>query len=137
MGLSKGREEFFMEQNEHKQKAIIDIHEEWPWYFKLGASIVNGVPVVIWCVFAYFALTYFSQNPELVSNRDMTLNISMWVTVWGVFSEVAFLTLVSWFFPYFSYKKLQAGTPIEKAACYIFWGFLALAGAMIISAGIR
>lgn len=126
-----------MEPNEQKQRVIVDVNPEDPWYKQLFFNIINGIPIVVWCVFAYFALTYFSQNAELVSNRDMTLNISVWVTIWGVFSEVAFLTLVSWFFPYFSYKKLQAGTPIEKAACYIFWGFLALAGAIIISAGIR
>ncbi len=126
-----------MEPSDKKPKVIVDIDPEWPWYKQIALSIVNALPIIIFGIFTYFTLEHFSHNPELVHNRDMTLNISMHVTVWGIFAEVAFLTLVSWFFPYFSYKKLQAGTPIEKAGCYLFWGFLALAGAIIISAGIR
>lgn len=126
-----------MDPNDNKSRAIINVDEEWPWYLKLGAQIVNGIPVVVWAVFAYFAITHFSGNPDLVYNRDMALNISVTATVWGLFSEVAFLTLVSWFFPYFSYQRVKNGSPIEKAACYLFWGFLAIAGAMIISTGVR
>lgn len=126
-----------MDPNDNKSRALVDIDPAWPWYKKLFFDIVNGIPVVVWAVIAYMAVVYFSNNPELVYNRDMSLNLSVWITVWGIFSEVAFLTLVSWFFPYFSYKRLQNGSPMEKAACYLFWGFLALAGAIIISAGIR
>jgi hypothetical protein len=126
-----------MDENKEKSRAIIDIKDEWPWWKVLGAQILNGIPIVIWAVIAYLAMIHFGQNSELVHNRDMTMNISIYTTVWGVISEIAFLGLVSWLFHLFSYERVKNGPPMVQAACFIFWGFLALAGAMIISAGIR
>jgi hypothetical protein len=124
-------------ESDNKSRAIVDVDPNDPWYKQLFFNIINGIPVVVWAIFTYFAIVYFSGNPELLHNRDLTLNISVWLSVWGIFTEVAFLTLVSWFFPYFSHKQVKNGSPMEKAACYLFWGFLAIAGAIIISAGIR
>lgn len=126
-----------MDPNEKKSRAIIDIEDDWPWYIRLAASIVNGLPVAVLVVVTYLVLESFSHNPELVSNRNLTMNIAMYATVWGIFAEVGFLTLVSWFFPYFSYKRIKTSAPIVQATCFLFWGFLALAGAIIIAAGIR
>ena len=120
-----------------KPKAMIDIDPGWPWYTQVAAHIWNGIPVVVWVVFVYFTLVYFNQSPELVHNRDMTLNISMNTTLWGLSAEIAFLTFFSWFFYLFSFKRVQASAPVVQASCYILWGLLAIAGAIIISAGIR
>jgi hypothetical protein len=124
-------------KNPIKSKAIIDINEEWPWYKILGAQIVNGIPIAIWVVIVYFVLGYFNQDPTLVANRDLTMNISMYTTLWGLSAEIAFLTFFSWFFYLFSFKRVQASAPIVQASCYILWGLLAIAGAVIIAAGIR
>jgi hypothetical protein len=121
----------------NKPRVIIDINEEWPWYRILAGQIINGIPVTLWVVFVYFALSYFSQSPELVANRDLTMNISMNTTLWGLSAEIAFLTFFSWFFYLFSFKRVQASAPIVQASCYILWGLLAIAGAIIIAAGIR
>jgi hypothetical protein len=126
-----------MDPNDKKSRAIIDIEDDWPWYLRVGASIVNGLPIVFFIVISYVVLEYFSHNPELVANRDLTMNIAMYATVWGILAEVAFLGLVSWFFPYFSHKRVKNSDPIVQAACFLFWGFLVLAGAIIIAAGIR
>ena len=120
-----------------RTKSIIDIKPGWPWYTQVLAHVLNGIPIIIWVVIAYTAMEYFSQNPVLVHNRDMTMNISVWVTVWGLISEIAFLGLVSWAFIYFSHKRVELSAPIVQAACFVFWGLLAIAGAIIISAGIR
>jgi hypothetical protein len=121
-----------------QSRAIIDVDEEWPWYARVGAYVVNAIPVVLWLVFSYYAVDYFSHNPDLVARRDLTLNITVWAVIIGILAEISFITLVSWCIPFLSYKRLRKnGSDIEKAACYIFWGMLAIAGALIISSAIR
>jgi hypothetical protein len=122
----------------NKSKALIDVREEWPWYARIGAYIVNAVPVAMSLVFFYYAISYFNKDPSLVHNRDVTLNITVWAVVIGILAEICLITIVSWTNPHLSYKRLRnSGSDLEKAACYIFWGLLAIAGAIIIAAGIR
>jgi hypothetical protein len=126
------------QQVEKHVRSLIDVKEEWPWYWRMSATIINFIPTLIWFLVAYFLLTFFAQNSDLVIKRNLTLNISVPIVAWGILSLIATLTLVSTFFPYFSYKRIMLnGDPRVQSACLHFWGMLSLAAAIIIAAGVR
>lgn len=117
-----------------KQKAIIEVKDEWPWYQRLAANIINASGVFIWLLITVFLLYTFGLNPELVGYRNALLNIIVPAVAYGILSLTAGLTLISWLFPYFNYRKtMREGTPAEKAACMQFWGAIAIALAIIIA----
>jgi hypothetical protein len=123
---------------DRKSKNIIEVNEEWPWYQRLAANIINASGTFIWIVVTYLLLRLFNGNAELVALRNASLNIVVPTVAYGLLSLIAYLTLSSWLFPYFSYRRMiKDGTPLERAACCLFWGLIALSGAIIIAAGIR
>lgn len=121
-----------------KDKSIIEVDPKWPFWQRTLANLVNASFVFIWVFAVSFLLYTFNQNEELVILRDAMLNIIVPAVVIGILTLISAMTLVSWGFPYFSFRKLmQEGTPIERAACCGFWGAIAIAIAMIIAAGIK
>ena len=117
-----------------KTKAIIDIKEEWPWYQRLAGNVINFSGVFIWLGVTIFLLYVFGLNPELVGYRNALLNIIVPAVSYGILSLVAGLSLISWLFPYFNYRRImRSGSPEEKAACMQFYAAIAIALAIIIA----
>ena len=119
---------------EKKEKAIIDIKEDWPMWQRVLASIVNAFPVFVWMFLTIGIMYYLSGNVELAGLRNAYLNLVVPAVAYGILSLNAGLALVSWFFPYFSIKRvMKSGTPLEKAGLMLFWGLIALSLGIIIA----
>lgn len=121
------------EKPEGKSKAIIEVHEEWPFWQRLAANIVNALPTVLWAAVTIAMLYFFSGSNELLGLSKAYMNLVVPATAYGILSLSAGLTLISWFFPYFSYRRIKEGSPMEKMGCMIFWGLIALALSIIIA----
>ena len=112
---------------EKKDKSIIDIKPDWPLWQRTLATMVNSFPVFIWMVLTVLLMWYLGGNPELVGLRNAYLNLVIPAIGYGILSLNAGLALVSWFFPYFSVKRImREGTPMEKVGIMIFWGLMGL-----------
>ena len=126
---------------ERHDKNIIDIpdkKEDWPLWKRAGAHLLNASGTFLWLIVTYALLVYFGRNEQLAALRDAGLNIVVPTVAYGLLSLIAYLALTSWFFPYFSPRKImREGTPLEKAACLMFWGLISIAGAIIVAAGIK
>jgi hypothetical protein len=115
-------------------RAIIDIGESWSWGQRLMGNIVNALPTVLWALVTVALLYFFQGNAELVGLSTAYMNLVVPATAYGILSLSAGLTLISWFFPYFSYRRIvREGTPEEKKGCMQFWGAIAIALAIIIA----
>jgi hypothetical protein len=115
-------------------KQIMEINPNWPWWHRLIGNLINASGVFVWIAVTVICLYVFQGNPELVGYRNNLLNVIVTIAAYGILSFVAGLTLVSWFFPYFNYRRIMAtGTPIEKASCMVFWGLIAIALAIVIA----
>jgi hypothetical protein len=116
------------------KRAIIDIKDDWPWWQRFVASFINSIPVFLWCGITYLLIMMFGSNVELVGFRNAYLNVIVPAAAYGILTLVAGLTLVSWLFPYFNYRRLmREGSDVEKATCMVFWGAIALALSIIIA----
>jgi hypothetical protein len=121
-----------------KTKEIIHVNSEWPWWQRLLANLVNASGVFLWLFFTVVSIWHFNQNAELVILRNAMMNVIVSSVTYGIMTLVSAMTLVSWFFPYFSFRRLmQEGTPIERAACCGFWSAIAIAIAIIIASGLK
>ena len=119
---------------EKRNRAIIDIKEEWVWYQRWAAAFINSIPVFLWVIVTYFLITLFNANSELIGFRNAYLNIIVPAAAYGVMTLVAGLSLISWLFPYFNYRRImREGSSIEKASCMLFWGLVALAISIIVA----
>jgi hypothetical protein len=86
----------------------------------------------------YYLLDLFNGNKELVGYRNAMLNLVTSSVAYGILSLISGLSLISWLFPYFSFRQImQKGSPIEKASCMLFWAGVCISLAIIIAAGIR
>jgi hypothetical protein len=122
------------QEPQKKDRAIIDIKEEWPFWQRVAGNIVNALPTILWAGVTIALLYFFQGNAELVGLSQAYMNLVVPATAYGILSLSAGLTLISWFFPYFSYRRMMKdGSPIEKAACMGFWGLIAIALAIIIA----
>lgn len=111
-----------------QNRAIIDVKEDWPWWQRLFANIINASGVFFWAIVSIIMIKHFGNNPELVGLRNAYLNLVVVHTVYVIFSMVAALTLVSWLMPFFHPSKImRTGTTWEKVACMVFWGLLSMA----------
>jgi hypothetical protein len=117
-----------------KKREIVEIKDEWPFWQRLAGNIVNALPTVLWAIVTIALLYFFQGNAELVGLSQAYMSLVVPATAYGILSLSAGLTLISWFFPYFSYRRMmKEGSPIEKAACMAFWGLIAIALAIIIA----
>jgi hypothetical protein len=117
-----------------QQREIMEVKDEWPFWQRVVGNIVNALPTVLWAVVTVALLILFQGNAELVGLSQAYMNLVVPATAYGILSLSAGLTLISWFFPYFSYRRMMKdGTPIEKAACMAFWGLIAIALALVIA----
>ena len=114
-------------------REIIEVKEEWPFWQRLAGNIINALPTVMWAVVTIVLLYLFQGNAELVGLSQAYMNLVVPATAYGILSLSAGLTLISWFFPYFSYRRIKDGSPMEKMGCMIFWGLIALALAIVIA----
>ena len=129
-----------MEDAKHPslEKKILEVKDEWSWYTKFGAHILNASGTFLWIIVTYFILISFNGDPQLVALRDSMLNQVVPSTAYGILTLIAAMSLATYLFPYFSFKKIsKEGSPEEKAACMHYWGMIAIAVALIISAGIK
>jgi hypothetical protein len=119
-------------------KSIIDVKDEWSFIHRFIANLINTFPVFIWVFISFFLLYQFNIDPESVDLRDSMLNIVVPSAVYGILTLVSGLTLVSWFFPFFSYRRLmREGSPIERLGCLFFWGLVSIALSIIIGSAIK
>lgn len=127
-------------ENEVKKvnKAIIETNPEWSFWQRTLANLINASGVFLWVFVSVYLLYTYDKNLELSILRDAMLNIIIPATVYGVFTLFSAMTLVSWFFPYFSFRTLmEKGTPMERLGCMGFWAVIGLCIAMIICKAIN
>lgn len=118
---------------EKKDRAIIDIKEDWTLWQRTLASIVNAFPVFVWMVLTVGIMWYLGGNPELVGLRNAYVNLVVPAMSYGILSVAAGLALISWFFPYFSVKRvMREGTPLEKLGIMLFWGLIGLGLCLVV-----
>ena len=124
-----------MDNNETKTRQLIAIKQEWSWGQRFVANVINASGTFLWAAVTLFIVYMFNQNQELVGFRNAYLNLVVPSIAYGILSFVAGLTLVSWLFPYFSYRRIMnSGSDIEKLGCFIFWGSIALSLSIIFLA---
>jgi hypothetical protein len=126
---------------EGKDKNIIDVPEgnaEWALWKRIGAHLINASGTFLWLIVTYILLVSFNASEGLVALRDAMMNITVPSTAYGILSLIAGLSLITWWFPYFSPRRImKEGQPVERAACLHFWGLIAFAIAIIVAAGIK
>jgi hypothetical protein len=123
-----------LEQEPRKEREIIEVKDEWPFWQRLAGNILNALPTVLWAMVTVALLVFFHGSAELLGLSEAYMNLVVPATAYGILSLSAGLTLISWFFPYFSYRRMiKEGTPEEKKGCMQFWGAIAIALAIIIA----
>ena len=115
-----------------QQREIMEVKDEWPFWQRVAGNIVNALPTVLWAAVTIALLILFQGNAELVGLSQAYMNLVIPATAYGILSLSAGLTLISWFFPYFSYRKKSTDS-LEKLGDRIFWGLIALALAIVIA----
>jgi hypothetical protein len=118
---------------EIKKKELIEIQDDWSWGQRFAGNVLNALPTFLWAIVTIALLLLFHGNNELAGLSSAYMNLVVPATAYGILSLAAGLTLISWFFPYFSYRLMRNGTPVEKAGCMVFWGMIAIALAIIIA----
>jgi hypothetical protein len=129
-------EELDKNPNDIKQKAIVDINPEWKFWQRALANIVNSIPVLLWAAVTYFGLSHFADNPELVGYRDAYMNLIMSAVAYSVLALIGGVSLLSWWMPWFSPRRMMQGTERQQLICVIFWAATIL-GLSIVIASIR
>jgi len=120
--------------NDPNQKVIIPVNPNWPWHQRFAANFINSLGVLIWLVLTIFLVWNYQASVELTEYRDALLNLIIPATIYGILSLVAGLTLVSWLFPYFSYRQImENGSDLERLGCLIFWSCISIALAIVIA----
>jgi hypothetical protein len=115
-------------------KSMIEVNPGWPFWQRAAANVINASGVIGWIIAVYVIIMTYNKSAVLVSYRDAYLNLVVPASVIGILSLIAGLTLVSWLFPYFSFRTMmEKGTPIERASCMGFWATIAIALSIIIS----
>lgn len=111
-----------------KNKEIIEIQDDWPWYHRLIANVVNAGGIFFWAIISFLLLYHFNSNAELAGLRDAYLNLVVPHSMYVIFTLIAGMALGSWLMPWFSPRRImRTGTPLEKAMCMGFWAALAIA----------
>ena len=121
---------------EMNKKSIVNMEgsEDWPFWQRFGANLINSAPVFLWMIATFCIMWYLGANPELVGLRNAYLNLVVPAAAWGVVTLIAGVALFAWAFPYFNYKRImRKGTPLEKAMCMGLWGMIAIAIAIVIA----
>lgn len=118
---------------EKRNRAIIDIKEDWPLWQRVVASIINASGVFFWLLVTVVLIYTFNLNPELVGFRNSLLNIIAPAVAYGILSLVAGLSLISWLNPWLSPSRLMKEDNITRLACCIYWAGCVIALAIVIA----
>ena len=118
---------------EKRDRAIVEIDEDWSWKKRVGAHIINASGVFFWVVVTLLLLYLFSGNSELVGYRNALLNIIVPAVAYGICSLVAGLALISWLNPWMSPAKLMKQDSTTRLACCIYWGACVVALSIVIA----
>lgn len=120
----------------HRAIINMDGSEDWKWYERFLAHLINAVPVFAWFVVTYLLISFFGTNPELVGYRNAMLNLMVPSAAFSVLTLISGIILLSWLNPYMSPRKMMAGSSMDRIACCVYWGLNGLALALVISASV-
>jgi hypothetical protein len=121
-----------------KKRAIIDVQEDWSFWQRFAANLLNSAPVVLWLIVTYLLIQWLGDSTELAHLRNAMLNITVPGTAYGVLALPVGVALFIWFIPQFSYRRqMLNAAPIVQAACLIFWGMVTISFGLIIASGIK
>jgi hypothetical protein len=120
------------DQIQRKSKSVVDVKEEWPWWQKWLASLINYSALIVWVVVSYLLISFVADNPDLVWNQVLYLTVVVPAVAYGLLSLVAGVVVLTYFNPWMRPSRYKDGSDHEKRTMVYYWVGVLLSVALVI-----